>query len=135
MPICAAVSERMHEIIELTYYTSEQHVESPESCMKRDTRDTEIVIEFLKPLEPFGEHGALRNITAGVTAISNVNVDTSENVGLAVLKDMEGTSLYSYTFRKKDKCVTMSKQALKLDGETVHIDQGILFSATIHHCW
>ena len=82
MPICAAVNERMHENKELTYYTSEQHVASSESRMKRDTRDTEVVIEFLlKPLEPFSELGGFRNLIAGVTARSNVNVDTAKNIG------------------------------------------------------
>ena len=56
MPICAAVNERMHEITELTYYTSEQLFESSESRLKRDTRDKEVVIEFLKPLESLSEH-------------------------------------------------------------------------------
>ena len=55
MPICAQINESMQDLAGPTYSTSEQHVESSRSRMTKHKHDTDAVITFLKPLQPFSE--------------------------------------------------------------------------------
>ena len=58
-------------------------------------------------------------------AHSTVNVDTAKAVGNA---SMEGKTAADFSFKKSDQVVNLNaKTAVKIDGDTVHIDPQLLF--------
>ena len=128
MPICAQINESMQNLARLAYNTSEQYVESSRSRMTKDKHDTDAVITFLEPLQPFGEQKMFRNIVTGMTASKSVNAESATDVGMVIINDITEKSSYTYVFKRKEKCITMiAKQAVKIDNKHMQFDQGLLF--------
>ena len=51
---------------------------------------------------------------------------------MEILKSMHEISVYNYSFKKKDKAVTMKvRSTAELDGEVVHVDPQLLFQRLI----
>ena len=51
---------------------------------------------------------------------------------MEILKSMHGISVYDYSFKKKNKAVTMKlRSTVQLDGEVVHVDPQLLFQRLI----
>ena len=126
MPACAEINSSMQQLTNVKYSTSEQHKEATHARVKRDAKDTQEVIPISK--EPFTAETALRNIATGVTEPPHVNVHESKSIGNHILASMEGNSVASYIFRKKDQSVTMdTKSTIKIQAEYVHVDPQLLF--------
>lgn len=86
MPACADVSHSMQELTAVICNTSEQHKDSTQSRIKRDTEDTYKLLNTLCDLDPFGPDPSLRGLVSGLTAHESVNVDDAKEVGQFILK-------------------------------------------------
>lgn len=128
MPACADVSHSMQEFTGVSCNTSEQHKDSTQSRIKRDTEDTYKILNTLCDLDPFGPDPSLRGLVSGLVAHESVNVDDAKEVGQLILKSMIGKSVTSISFVRKKEAVTLaSKAAVKIDGECVQVDPQLLF--------
>ncbi|CAC5397934.1 unnamed protein product [Mytilus coruscus] len=95
---------------------------------KRDKDDIMTVLSFIKDQDPFKGDDFLRNIESGITADSSVNTDSAEEVGKGIIQSLVGKNIMDYTFRKKQKLITLSnKTSVKKDGELVEVDPQLLF--------
>ena len=85
--------------------------------------------DFFRERTPFDVEGELMNISTGIRAFDNVNVDDAFAVGEHILQDMSGKSVSQHTFKKKHQAVTMStaKNTLKVKDEVLQINPGLLF--------
>ena len=111
----------------IIYESSEQHKEATPARLEKDFKDASKIMEYVVTRSPFSEDTDLINIHTG-----SVNVDNSFNVGMEILKSMHGISIYDYSFKKKDKAVTMKvRSTAELDGEVVHVDPQLLFQRLI----
>ena len=100
--------------------------------MARDSKDTQEVLLYLSQVSPFTAEASLRNIATGVTAPPSVNVHKSKTIGNRILASMEGESVASYIFRKKDQAVTVeTKSSIKIQDEHVHVDPQLLFQRLV----
>ena len=64
----------------------------------------------------------------GVAADSTVNAHDAKRVGANILEKMEGNSVETFTFRKKDQVICMgSRSSVKIGDETVVVDPQLLF--------
>ena len=85
-------------------------------------------MEYVLTRSPFSEDNDLINNHTGEVAGKNVNVDKSVNVGMKIVNAMQGFSVHDYSFKKKDKAITMkAHSAVELDGEVVDVDPQLLF--------
>lgn len=128
MPIRAEINNAMQVLAGVDYSTSEQHVDMSESRQSRDTEDTLKILDFLKTRDPFKDDESLHNICSGVTADESVNVDNACAVGHNIMDKMTGNNVTDYSFKKKDKAITLdSRNSVKINGDPVEIDPMLLF--------
>lgn len=133
MPDCAEVNNAMMSFTGTKFYSLDQHKEDGVSRQKRDSRDTMIFASFLEERNPFVEEEVLRNIETGVTATSNVNVDRAKDIGLRILKSMEGKCVLDFTFKKKYQAITLQDKpvCVNTEPEIAKIDSQLLFQRFI----
>ena len=77
---------------------------------------------------PFECGENLNNIANGMHAQATVNADKALEIGSRILNQMDGISPADYTFKRKDQAITMaSKNAVKVDGESIKVGPQLLF--------
>ena len=77
---------------------------------------------------PFDERSELLDIDTGEVAAETVNVFNAKSIGDSILKKMVEKPVFEYSYQRKDMAVTMkSKSSVELDGETIPIDNQLLF--------
>lgn len=132
MPACAEINNAMQEVTNTHRHSSEQHKELGPARKAKDTKDMMAVLFFLQQHNPFADDPSLRNIVTGIVADASVNVDNAKQVGLQILKRMEGQTATEISLKKKDKAVTMSvKSSVKVDGNAVCVDPQLLFQRLV----
>ena len=129
MPICLQMNSAMQKFTQTDYRTSEQHKETMESRISKDSKDMNTMMAFLCDRNPFDPTETnLRNIESGVTADDSANVDRAQVIGKAIVQGMRGTPQQKYTFKRSMQAVPINEKSLvKLDGESLHIDTQLLF--------
>ena len=126
-PITSEYNYAMQEFNTLSYTTSEQHKEATQARVQRDSSDLEKLKTSLAGYAPFSQDQTLRNIVNGVVAEDDVNVHEFEAVGRNIMDKMIGQSVFSISFKRKDKAKTFGNISLvKLTPERT-IDPGLLF--------
>ena len=128
MPACADVDRAMQELTGVCYNSGEQNKDMTQARQARDWKDTQTLLSHLQETNPFTPDPGLRNICTGVHAHCSVNVDTTKDVGNAILASMIGKTVADYTFKRCDQVVTLNtKAAVKIDSVSVQIDPQLLF--------
>lgn len=132
MPACAEINNSMQELTSARRLSSEQHKELGPTRTAKDTKDMMALTSFLEQHSPFVDDPSLRNIVTGVIADPSVNVDNAKEVGLRILKTMDGETASNVVLRKKDKAVTMNiKYAIKIDDNAMPVDPQLLFQRLV----
>lgn len=128
MPNCAAINNAMQIFTDKAFETSEQHKEIGMTRQKRDIADTNILYEYLSERNIFANIPGLRNIVDGTVSSPNCNPFNAKNIGIDIVKKMEGNNSSAFVFKKKDQVVVMnSKNTIQIDNENVQIDPEVLF--------
>lgn len=132
-PACSEINYKMQELSGHRYETSEQHKECGETRQSRDRDDIKKMVDFLMDRNPFeSTEESLRSIASGVVAGDKVNVDKGREVGMNILKDMEGKKVGDFKFSKKAQVTTMSDNAsVSIGGDDVEIDPQLLFQRLV----
>ena len=126
-PIASQYNDAMQDFINRHYTTSEQHKETTEARLKRDTSDLGKIREKLTDCSPFTDDPSLRNIVTGVVAGTEVNVHAYEAVGNEIMQKMQGQNIFTYSSKRKDKAKTLgSASAVRVNGNQF-IDPALLF--------
>jgi 5'-3' exonuclease len=126
-PITSEYNNAMQEFSNLSYTTSEQHKESTEARIKRDTSDLSKIHSKLVACTPFSPDPSLRNIVSGVVAMADVNVHAYESVGNKIIDNMIGQLAFTFSFKRKDKAKTLGDvSAVKVAPDRT-IDPALLF--------
>jgi len=95
--------------------------------MKRDSSDLDKISAKLASCSPFSEDSSLRNIINGVVANANVNVHEFESVGKQIIDKMMGEPAFTFSFKRKDKAITLGDvTAINVAPDQV-IDTALLF--------
>src|SRR6218665_2881329 len=97
----------MQEFTSLSYSTSEQHKELTSARMSRDLLDLQKISSKLIGCSPFSPELSLRNIVNGVVAHELVSVHENEEVARAIMHNMIGKPVFTFTFRRKDKAIAV----------------------------
>ncbi len=133
MPARASVNIAMQDLTEVAYVSSEQHKDMFKARMKRDYDDAIKVQTYLKNRDPFSlELSTLQNISTGQIASDSVTVVNTLDIGMSILKLMDGNNAGDYVLKKKNQAVTMSKAPkVNIAGEDVQIDADLLFQRLV----
>ncbi|CAG2232051.1 unnamed protein product [Mytilus edulis] len=128
MPDCAEMNNALQEFTGVNYGTSDQHKEGGESRRSRDCQDLKTFLSFLISRSPFVEETSFRNIETGVSADKFVNVDNSKELGIKILKSMDGKKIDEFSFKRKEQATILSaKSAIKVDDDVIIVDSQLLF--------
>ena len=112
----------------IKYSICEQHKSSSNSGIERDYADAVKVFDYLIVRNPFNERKELLNIDSGEIVEQNVNVYNSFEIGNKILLNMENKPVFTYSFKRKNIATTMkNRSSIDLDGETLSIDNNLLF--------
>ena len=133
---CAAIHHSMTELTKCYHKTSDQHVELGGSRCLRDFNDVQKMVNWLDAHEPFDFNEVnLRCLSSGLTSIAGdgINCDNVEEVGAGIQKSMDCLNVLDVSMKRSnqvktlvnlEKCITVEKQPL-------HIDGNVLFSRLI----
>ena len=126
-PITAEYNRAMQELNSLSYTTSEQHKDLTKARMKRDISDLEKIKTKLTSCPPFSEDSTLRNVVNGVVANPKVNVTEFQYIGRKIIENMIGQPAFTYSFKQKDKAVTLGDVSAIKVAPDQSIDPALLF--------
>ena len=127
-PSCSKMKCALESLTKVTYKSSEQHQASRPSRINRDYTDAAKILKYLIERNPFDERSELLDIDTGEVAAETVNVFNAKSIGDSILKKMVEKPVFEYSYQRKDMAVTMkSKSSVELDGETIPIDNQLLF--------
>src|SRR6218665_670783 len=99
-PMSAQYNAGMQEFTNLSYSTSEQHKKLTSARMSRDLLDLQKISSKLDAHHSRPEP-SLRNIVNGVVAHELVSVHKYEEVARAIMHNMIGKPVFTFTFRRK----------------------------------
>jgi len=123
MPACSTVNAAMQKLTEADYVTSDQHKDATPARQSRDYKDTRSLLDYLQHRNPFEHDSSLQSIGTGVIAESTVNADKAKEVGPKIIQSMARKNVSDFTFKKKDRVVTMdSKSCAEIDGQSLPFD-------------
>lgn len=117
MPACSSINTAMQSFENVSYQTSEQHKESTKSRQDKDDKDMMALLEFLKERDPFVDDEKLRNIETGVTATTEVNAHQAHEVGIKIVKEMDGKDALTLSFKRSMQIVQMNNKGIVKTGE------------------
>ena len=126
-PITAEYNKAMQKLNSLSYTTCEQHKDLSKARLKRDNMDLEKLKTKLTSYSPFSEDPSLRNIITGVVANPNVNVVEFESVGRSITEAMIGQCTFTYSFKRKNKAVTLGDESAITVASDRSINPALLF--------
>ena len=130
-PVSAEYNFSMQGFTGLAYTTSEQHKDMTVARIKRDTADLEKISEKLVGCSPYSADPSLRNIVNGIVAQGCVNVHEYESVAQKIIHKMIGHDVFSLSFSRKDKAITLgNKTAIQISPDRT-IDCALLFQRFI----
>ena len=121
----AQYSEALRKLTENAGGRSERHREFIQGSRIRDHGDLQTFLVFLRSHIPFSSDDPTqpRNISIGVVADHQVNVDDALNIGAEIQERLTGKRFGDVTMKKKDLAQTFSimRKPIKVDGDDVRM--------------
>ncbi|KAL2082773.1 hypothetical protein ACEWY4_022591 [Coilia grayii] len=124
-PISADYNSAMQDFTNLSLFPSEQHKDLTEARMKRDLDDFKKIHSKPVACSPFSSDASLRNIVSGVVAQENVNVHEYDSS--RVIPKMIGQPVFTISFSRKDKAITLGETSAVKVAPDRSIDSALLF--------
>lgn len=131
-PVCSEYNSALQDFNHCVLTTSEQHKEGAVARIKRDQSDLAKIREKLEACNPFSTGDpSLHNIITGVVATDDCDVDDYSTVGKKTIDKLVGQPVFTYSFKRKEKAITLSDaSAVKVTPKT-SIDPALLFQRLI----
>lgn len=119
-PVVVKINETIQSTSGQWKETSDSHKEVSNSRQQKDSDDAiKLCSTYLNQHNPCQPSPTLRNITTGVSASPNVNVDDAFVIGEKIITAMKGKGINEITFKKSNQVVTMSESHVIHKGEVV----------------
>ncbi|XP_064094950.1 uncharacterized protein LOC135207244 [Macrobrachium nipponense] len=125
-PNTAEYNKAMQELNDLSYTTSDQHKDLTKARM-RDASDLQKLKTKLLSCSPSSEDSSLRNVVGGVVANPHENVLEYESIGKKIIENMIGQSAFRYSFKRKNKAITLGDVSAIKVAPDQSIDPALLF--------
>ena len=95
------VTETVEKFCNITYATSDQHVDASNSRIKRDLKDFNKLTEFFQNHNPFPVTHHIISISSGIVGSDKINCHKAYEVGLQCLKKIVGGDSGSIKLKKR----------------------------------
>ena len=101
--VLTEVSNEMEKYCNVSYDTSEQHVDSRMSRISRDAIDLQKLITFYNTYDPFSDTSAIMSIYSGLVGSEEINCYKAVSVGKTVMESFIRQTFDSMKSKKKTK--------------------------------
>ncbi len=123
-PICAVINFLLMNYTKIQQTTSDQHKECGDSRVKRDEKDTKLVIEYFKKYAPFHVDRSFCR--------KKMSMLTSRNqLATALWKKMNGKTVSEFIPRKADQVVLMSSNSSGKEDKNRLVDPALMFQRLV----
>ena len=118
MIVFIEVSDAMENFCQVSYVTSEQHIETRKSRISRDAADLRKLHEFFDSHYPFPATNNIISITIYTLSVGN-----------SIMKQMVGENFSSVKFKRKNKILPLKavSASIKINSEIEIIDPTLIF--------
>ena len=121
-PACGHINSVMQSLTGIHHKSGEQIKDLTHARKERDFLDKSIIKEFLVERNPFEIHSQVVNISTGMHAGPEVNVECAKQIGIDIIKKMRDTNPDTFSFRRKDQAVTLaSKNGVQIKDYTFRL--------------
>lgn len=129
MILLLEVCNVMEDFCNVSYSSSEQHVDSTDSRVTRDAKDLQKLIDFFQKYYPFPETPKLTSIYSGVVGSDNINCNKAFEVGMNSVKSIIEQNFESVKFSRKNRVMSLKSvnSSININDETVTINPLLLF--------
>lgn len=129
MIILVEVCNAMENFCNVSFATTEQHIDSREYRIKRDVADLQILQKFFNRYDPFPETDNIMSIFSGIIGSNSVNCHEAYEEGKKSLQAIVGMNFGSVKFKRKNKVLSLKtvQSSVKVNGDIVAIDPLLLF--------
>lgn len=93
--IVSEVSNEMEKFCNVSYSTSEQHVDTSASRINRDLSDLSKLVNLFSNYDPFPNSNVISSIYSGIVGNESINCHEALEVGTKLLKNTIGKSFAS----------------------------------------
>lgn len=95
------ISNEMDNFCDVSYSTSDQHVDSTECRIARDAADLDKLLEFFKQYNPFPETPKIMSIYSGIVGNESVCCHEAYKVGMKSVNSIIGKNFDNVKFETK----------------------------------
>lgn len=135
MPTAVDVCHQIEQFCEVSFSTSDQHVDTTNSRIRRDDSDLQKFSEWFQCHDPFPEIKSLMSISTGVIADESINCHKAFEKGTASMKTIEGKNFKELQLSRKNRVVPLRamKATAKINGESAPISLDTIFRRIPFH--
>uniref|UniRef100_A0A1B6EQB8 Uncharacterized protein n=1 Tax=Cuerna arida TaxID=1464854 RepID=A0A1B6EQB8_9HEMI len=123
------ICEEVERFCNVSFTTSEQHVELRTSRINRDNRNVNKLVSWFQQHCPFPEKTYLMSLSTGLVGDDRINCHNAEEIGEVGVANVVGKDFASITFKRKDrvKPLEVMTSSIPVEGESVLINPTSLF--------
>lgn len=129
MIILIEVCNSMETFCDVSYCSSEQHVDSTDARVKRDAADLMKLVEFFARYNPFPHTQQLTSIFSGIVANNSINCHRAYEMGMQSVKSIIGGNFQTVKFTRKSRVLSLKsvQSSITINNETIAINPLLLF--------
>ncbi|XP_028418322.1 uncharacterized protein LOC114543611 [Dendronephthya gigantea] len=133
MPGCSEITQHFEAFCDVTFTTSEQHVELRMSRQLRDQKDVDTLLQWLMVHSPMMSTKELMSIATGVVADNTINCDAAVKVGTEAMQKILGKTFGDIQLHRKDKVLPLScvNNSVKVREEVIPVNTMQLFNRIV----
>ncbi|XP_011859602.1 PREDICTED: uncharacterized protein LOC105557068, partial [Vollenhovia emeryi] len=123
------VCQKVEEFAGIITGTSEQHIDSRQSRVSRDNSNAEKLSVWFNTHDPFPETKYFMSISTGVVGSEIVNCHRAFEIGMEMMKKINGSTYDSLSFKRKDKILALAaiNSSLNIHSVSVAVNPLLLF--------
>lgn len=129
MIILVEVCNNMEKFCNVSFATTEQHIDSREYRIKRDVANLKNITFFFNRYDPFPETDNIMSIFSGIIGSNSVNCHEAYEEGKKSLQAIDGMNFGSVKFKRKNKVLSLKtvQSSVIVNGDIIAIDPLLLF--------
>lgn len=129
MMVLVEVSDAMEQFCNISYVTSEQHIDTRSSRISRDAADLQKLINFFDTHDPFPVTDKIQSISSGVIGDENINCYRALSIGTDAMNEIIGKNFGTVKLHRKNKILSLKavNSSIKINNNTEIIDPTLIF--------
>ena len=123
------VCHQIEQFCDVTFTTSDEHVDARKTPIERDTSDVEKLYTWFAKNNPFCENDWLVALNFGIVGTSEITCHKAFQVGLEMLSKVLGSTFHSFPHKRKNTICLLAdiNSSLIVEKKRIAIDPFLLF--------